>query len=56
MRVGDGSQDADSLIAGPDGPTWCWIAVVDGDLRVVKVCVEPGPEVVAVSHVFIMGG
>jgi hypothetical protein len=29
---------------------------MNGDLRVVKVCVEPGPEVVAVSHDSIMAG
>src|SRR4051812_1533568 len=44
------TQHADGLVARPDGPPGCWVAVVQGELRLVQRRLPPGQEILAVGH------
>src|SRR3954454_24344422 len=44
------TQHADGLVARPDGPPGCGVAVVQGELRLVQRRRHPGQEILAVGH------
>jgi hypothetical protein len=54
IGVAPRAENAYGLVAGPDRPTWCRVAVVQGEFRLVQRGPDPGLEVVAVGHALSM--
>ena len=54
VRVAPRTQDAHGLIAGPDRPPGCRVAVVQRELRLVQRGLDPRTKILQVRHVLMM--
>ena len=48
------TQDADGLVARPEGSPRTGVAIVQCEFRVVEIALDPRPEIVSIGHALSM--